>query len=406
MCRELSKERAQEKHLEETDLFLSCVEATISTMKPDETPTLAASGPSEEAKNAAEEEIRQHQREVDYETKEYPVEVLVSKYLKGLEDDSNEIFVPDYQREMAWDTDRQSKFIESVLIGLPIPYLFVADVKDPEGEPSEKGGRLEIVDGSQRIRTLAAFMDNKLPLGNLEKLRKLMGFRFRDLPQSRQRRFGRRTLRLIELTENADEDVRRDIFERINTGSVQLQDMEMRRGVKAGPMLTVVERCAADPLFHTLAPLSGRQVSRRDRDELVLRFFAYLERYEKFGEQNQNRVVRFLDTYLEDKNKLEVSQLEPLAVEFRQMLEFVRDTFPLGFAKTKGARTTPRIRFEALAVGTALALRTNPNLPRSQAVPWLESEKFKEFTTSDSSNSRPKVVKRIEYVRDQLLGTA
>jgi hypothetical protein len=383
-----------------------CMETTISSMKPDETPIPVASGPSEEAKIAAEEEIRQHQREVDYETKEYPVEVLVRKYLEGLKDDTNEIFIPDYQREMAWDTDRQSKFIESVLIGLPIPYLFVADVKDLEGEPSEKGGRLEIVDGSQRIRTLAAFMSNKLPLGKLEKLGKLTGFLFRDLPQSRQRRFGRRTLRLIELTENADEDVRRDIFERINTGSVELEDMEKRRGIKQGPMLTLVQGCAGDTLFHVLAPLTGRQVSRRDREELVLRFFAYLERYQDFGEKNQNRVVRFLDTYLADKNKLDQVQLEPLAAEFRQMLEFVRDLFPEGFAKTKGARTTPRIRFEALAVGTALALRTNPNLPRPQAIPWLDSAKFKELTTSDSSNSRPKVVKRIEYVRDKLLGTA
>jgi hypothetical protein len=277
-------------------------------------------------------------------------------------------------------------------------------VKDPEGESSEKGGRLEIVDGSQRIRTLAAFMSNKLPLGQLEKLTKLTGFLFRDLPQSRQRRFGRRTLRLIELTENADEDVRRDIFERINTGSVELEDMEKRRGIKQGPMLTLVQRCAGNTLFHALAPLTGRQVSRRDREELVLRFFAYLEQYQDFGEKNQNRVVRFLDKYLGDKNKLDLAVLEPLAVEFRQMLEFVRDTFPAGFAKAKGARTTPRIRFEALAVGTALALRINPNLLRNQPIPWLESDEFKELTTSDSSNSRPKVVKRIEYVRDKLLG--
>jgi hypothetical protein len=375
-------------------------------MKPDDTPSPIGAGPTEEAKNAAEEEIRCHQREVDYETKEYPVEVLVKKYLEGQDDDTNEIFVPDYQREMAWDTDRQSKFIESVLIGLPIPYLFVADASDSDDHPGDKAGRLEIVDGSQRIRTLAAFMSNRLALGKLAKLKKLEGFRYCDLPQSRQRRFNRRTLRLIELTEKADEDVRRDIFERINTGSVELQDMEKRRGIKGGPMLNVVEECAKNPLFRKLAPLSDHQVSRRDRDELVLRFFAYLERYQDFGETNQNRVNRFLDMYLEKKNELRPAELEPLAREFQRMLEFVRDTFTLGFAKTKDARTTPRIRFEALAVGTALALRKNPDLPRSQRVPWLDSDEFRELTTSDSSNSRPKIVKRIEYVRDKLLGTS
>jgi hypothetical protein len=373
-------------------------------MKPDASKTQVTSGPSEDAKLAAEEEIRQHQREVDYETKEYPVEVLVNKYLLGLKDDTNEIFVPDYQREMAWDTDRQSKFIESVLIGLPIPYLFVADVTDPDGEPAEKGGRIEIVDGSQRIRTLAAFLENTLALGKLEKLTKLAGFRFCDLPLSRQRRFRRRTLRLIELTEMADEEVRRDLFERINTGSLELRDMEKRRGIRPGPMLTLVQRCAGDQLFHVLAPLTKTQVSRRDTEELVLRFFAYLECYQDFGEANQNRVVRFLDKYLKDKNKLPPAELEPLAVEFRRMLEFVRDVFPEGFKKTSGAKTTPRIRFEAIAVGSALALRKKPKLSRAVPVDWLDSPEFRKLTTSDSSNSRPKVVGRIEYVRDQLLG--
>ena len=83
---------------------------------------------SEEEKQLAEEEILEKQRDVDYDTKEYPVETIVDKYLEGLEDDTNELFIPDYQRDMAWDEPRMSKFIESVLVGLPIPYLFVADI--------------------------------------------------------------------------------------------------------------------------------------------------------------------------------------------------------------------------------------------------------------------------------------
>ena len=103
---------------------------------------------TEVQKQAAEDQIVAHHKTIDYDTREYPVEVLVQKYLKKLEEDENELFVPDYQREHTWPEDHQSKFIESVLIGLPIQYLFVADVPSKEG-------RLEIVDGSQRIRTLA-----------------------------------------------------------------------------------------------------------------------------------------------------------------------------------------------------------------------------------------------------------
>src|SRR5689334_21561806 len=106
---------------------------------------------TEEEKLAAEEQIRQEQRVVDYDTKEYTVELLVSKYSLGREGDENELFIPEYQREFVWDTKRQSKFIESVLLGLPIPYIFTAGLYR---EIAEDEGRIEIVDGSQRIRTL------------------------------------------------------------------------------------------------------------------------------------------------------------------------------------------------------------------------------------------------------------
>src|SRR5580692_10464166 len=105
---------------------------------------------------AAEEEIVKNIRDVRYIVREYPAEVVVQKYLKGREYDKNEIYVPDYQRELVWSDKNQARFIESMLIGLPIPFLFVADVSDSE-DPGN-AGRLEIVDWVQRIRTLARFL--------------------------------------------------------------------------------------------------------------------------------------------------------------------------------------------------------------------------------------------------------
>ena len=350
--------------------------------------------PSELQKAEAEEEILEHQRIVDYDTKEYPVEVIVEKYLTGKNNDENEIFVPDYQREFVWPNDRRSKFIESVLIGLPIPYIFVADVAKGEG-------RLEIVDGSQRIRTLAAFLNDEIELSGLKKLKKLNGFLFSDLPTARQRRFKRRTIRLIELTERADEAVRRDIFERINTGSLLLNDMEQRWGIKEGPLLNFIRECASNPLFKKLAPLSDSVELRRERDEFVLRFFAYLDNYLNFDK----RVVEFLDEYLEAHQPgFGESKAAPMRAEFQRMLEFVDRYFaPRGFRKQTAHTRTPRIRFEAISVGAALALRENPTLVPA-SLDWLESDKFSMHTTSDASNSRPKVKARIEFVRDQLLG--
>ena len=168
---------------------------------------------TERQQQAAEAQIRDKAKQVDYNTLEYPIEVIVQKYCDGLEDDTNEIYIPDYQREVAWDEAHQSKFIESILLGLPIPYIFVAEVSDEE---EDYDVRLEIIDGTQRIRTLARFLTNELQLSNLKKLNELNGFKFKNFPKPRQRCFQRNTLRMIRLRKTVDEEVRRDLFERIN----------------------------------------------------------------------------------------------------------------------------------------------------------------------------------------------
>lgn len=347
--------------------------------------------PTDADREAAEKQIAEHHKIIDYDTREYPVEVLVQKYLIRLEEDDNDLFVPDYQRELTWPEEHQSRFIESVLMGLPIPYLFVADVKGQEG-------RIEIVDGSQRIRTLARFMNNDLQLSGLKKLDKLNGFRFDDLPLVRQRRFGRHTLRMIELREGTDEDVRRDLFKRINTGSQKLTDMEDRWGVNDGPFLQFLRVCADELIASGLAPLSQKAIKRREAQEFALRFFAYLNNYQNFSRS----VVEFLDEYVEAQNDFGPVKEQAFKAEWDGMLVFVAKYFENGFSKKKGHIKTPRIRFEAISVGVALALREQPNLVPA-SMDWLESDEFKMHMRSDASNSRPKVVARIEFVKDHLL---
>ncbi|HBQ99189.1 MULTISPECIES: DUF262 domain-containing protein [unclassified Roseofilum] len=350
-----------------------------------------------EQKEEAELEIREKKKVVEYDTKEYPVEVLVKKYKEGLEEDTNELYIPDYQREMIWEETRQSKFIESLLLGLPIPYIFVADLRPKQEDNEEDLGRLEIVDGTQRIRTLDRFLNNDLKLCGLEKLKLLNDFKFSDLPLARQRRFNRVTIRMIVLSEKADEETRRDMFERINTGSVQLNEMEKRRGISPGPLVNLLEELGKDSKFIKLCPISAALVKKREPEEFVLRFFAYLENYQSFNRQ----VNAFLNEYLEKNNDSRINQ-NAMRTEFHNMLDFVEKYFPNGFSKSKGHVKTPRIRFEAISVGVALALREKPDL-KPKSITWLDSPEFKEYTTSDASNSRPKVIRRIEYVRDQLL---
>lgn len=351
---------------------------------------------SEDKKTAAEVQIRALQREVDYQTKEFTVELLVDKYESGIEDDENEIFIPPYQRQFVWKEDRQSKFIESVMLGLPIPYIFIANLAKEIGEDE---GRAEIVDGSQRIRTLAAFIGNKLELEQLEKLDSLNGFRFKDLELSRQRKFNRQAIRVVELSDKADEQVRRDIFERINTGSDELRDMEKRKGIYTGPFYDFIKDCAAREDFKKICPVSHAKQRREEAEELVLRYFAYSDTYLNF----KHDVGKFLNTYLQDnQNRFDKARLTK---QFNQMVKFATAHLPYGFKKGNNSKSVSRVRFEALACGITLALKLDPKIKPSpiSVRAWINSDQFNSLVTSDASNSLPRLKGRIEYVRDRLL---
>lgn len=352
--------------------------------------------PSKAAIEEAGEQLLQYQRTLDYDTKEFTIELLVQKF--GAGDDSADIFVPPYQRHFSWDAWRQSRFIESVLMGLPVPFLFFGDMAD---------GRLEVVDGMQRLSTCSSFLSDRLILVGCEKITSLDGFRFSDLPAPQQRRLKNRTIRAVVLSQRATEEDRRDMFDRINTGSLIATAAEIRRGAIAGPVSDLVDELAQDELFARLCPMSAANVRLRQREELVTRFFTFSERIPEDLPGYKDRVRDYLDDWLKDanarasKNKALVPTLRR---RFRSMLAFVDKHFPCGFAKKPHSKFTPNVRFDAIAVGVAEAQRlAGPKLtPKAPTSKWLASDEFIELTTSNAANVRSRIVNRIEYVRDTL----
>ena len=121
-----------------------------------------------------EEIINSARKNVNYDTKEFTLELLHSKFNRLTEDGkTKEIVIPFYQRNFVWKNDRkkQSRFIESILLDLPIPPMFFAETES---------GILEVVDGSQRIRTINEFLSNGFALTKLEKIPELEGLKFED----------------------------------------------------------------------------------------------------------------------------------------------------------------------------------------------------------------------------------
>lgn len=346
----------------------------------------------------AEKQIFEHQQEVAYDTREFILETLVSKYKVGIENDENEIYVPEYQREFVWDTERQSKFIESVILGLPIPFIFVAEILE--------SGRLEIVDGSQRIRTLAAFLDNNLKLKGLDMLTFLEGFYFKDLSIPRQRKFRNTAIRMIVLSDKATEKVRTEMFKRINRGSDILNNMEVRKGLLKGTFSDFIyKECVTNPLFVTLCPLTPIAKDRQERQELILRFFAFLDEYPNYSKG----LGKFLDKYLDKKNEnfTEIEKVQKLH-NFQSMLTFVEKHFPSGFVKPNSKiKLTSKIYFESIAVGVAFALQEQPDLIQKEhiSLEWLYSKEFKKVIEPIFNTHSPKGIKnRVDFVKNSLLG--
>ena len=216
------------------------------------------------------------------------------------------------------------------------------------------------------------------------------------MPQ--QRKFDNKALRIVVLEDSTSPDTRQEIFDRVNTSGVKARPSEIRRGAHQGNFMKFVTECSKNELFSKLCPISDGLMLRYEQEELVLRFFAYSDEYRNF----RHDVEKFLTSYL--KSKENDFDKETMELEFNRMLSFVNKHFPYGFAKSNRAKTTPRVRFEAISVGVNLALRENPNLIPDNPRDWLESEEFEKETTTHASNSQTRLKNRVEFVRDKLLG--
>ncbi len=337
----------------------------------------------------AEEQLRELQKDLRFIVQEISVESCVEKL-------SSDFRIPEYQRELVWNDEQKSKFIESVLLGLPVPFIFgVAEEAHDD--------RIAIIDGRQRLGALESFLTNSLVLTQLEKLDAFEGFRFSDFSDLQQRRFQRRGIRVVVL-DSADMSTQFDMFERLNTTGKNPTRAEIRRGAFPGPITELIKRMARNPVFEELTPMRSTQVDQREREELALRLLAFSTAYQEF----QHSVKGFLDGFLREQNRL--AEADPAIVEhyermFQGVCQFAKANLTGGDFSRESRNQTARVRFEALAVGIALALEERPEITTAD-MEWADEKEFEDLTTSDASNSRPKVVNRIEFARDRILKNA
>lgn len=353
-----------------------------------------------------ENQIYELRKTVRYDIRDLTVEQIVNKFDQSLSEDFDEeseadntgiIYIPQYQRDFTWDSNRQAKLIESIILGLPVPFIFVAE---------NKYGHWEIVDGSQRIRTLNAFIKDNLELKNLETLFKLNGFLFSELSNSRQAKIKDTALRLIILSEETTDEVKRDMFERINKGSDLLKPMENRKGSYSGDFTNFVYEKASEDNLRRMIPLGSWSEKRQEREELLLRFFGLLENYPK-GIADTG-VAKYLDNFLQEKNK---SYSNDASLKYTKILSdvlFIADNFfPYSFRLNHYSHTKRSV-FEAISVGIAVFLKeyqgdiSEIKFDKEKILNGLSSEVFKNFTRGGSLHKKEKLIGRIDFIKTLL----
>ncbi|MEW8495549.1 MAG: DUF262 domain-containing protein [Candidatus Thiodiazotropha taylori] len=355
--------------------------------------------PDEEAKREAELAITAVSRQVKFTIAEYPVSMYVGRFTNDVDD---RYFVPEYQRNLAWTDEQKSQFVESLIVGLPIPFMFFYQTSK---------GRMEIVDGSQRMRAMRSFLKEGLKLRGLNLVPELNGFRFDDLSIDRRNKLEDVTIRTIILDTDTDPSTRAEMFARINRMGTIANEAEIRRGSLPGPVTSLILELAEDEQFVELTPLSIKAENQREREELITRFFAYLNlndtpdgRFPGY----RDRPKKFLYDYLKCANTMAENNpevVQNMQDEFQRMLGFVKETFSLGFKKTENAKTIPRVRFEAIAVGSALALRDDEDLAVSPqfVAERMDALNFDRIVVSDGANVRSKLEGRIDFVKNLLV---
>lgn len=187
------------------------------------------------------------------------------------------IIQPSFQRLFRWNHYQKTRLIETILVGLPMPSIFVVE---------KENGVWELIDGLQRLSTVFSFLgtfgeEQKWKLGEGDILKKIKKFSYEELPPRAKRLIRRYTCRVEIISYDADYDVRYELFERLNTGGSPLSDQEIRNAIyradseEFNSFLTRNGNENED--FLNLIHMSEKQKSELYADELVLRFCALYE---------------------------------------------------------------------------------------------------------------------------------
>ena len=227
--------------------------------------------------------------------------------------DGNIILDPDYQRNYVWNNNKASLLIESVLLNIPIPVIYASE---------DSSDKWIIVDGLQRLYSLQRYFNNEFKLVGLETLPELNGLKFSKLDESIQKRLERGELRLIVLQNDSDPNIQFDIFMRLNTGAVKLNEQELRNCLYRGALNSLIKQIVKDN--NAVVKMIPSKTDRMLANELILRYLAVSEHYNKTKHKIENydgRIKNLINGYMKEHQNDSNDMLEIIRKKFEIQIE-------------------------------------------------------------------------------------
>ncbi len=258
--------------------------------------------------------LEKKQRELLTSTIDYNLESLTQLITKRVIDLS-----PKYQRRFRWDDLRKSKLIESFLMSVPVPPIFLNE---------DDFGKYSVIDGKQRLSAINEFISGILSLTGLSVFKDLNELNFFDLPIEFQNSIKiRATIRAVIILRQSDKDIKYEVFQRLNTGGVRLNAQEIRNSAFPGILNDKIIELSENRLFHKMLGIKSKTKSKIYQEmkdaEMVLRFFALKDLWENYP----GGLKRILDSYMDDNKNMDSIKVQHLAGDFLETLEKVQIIF-------------------------------------------------------------------------------
>ena len=240
---------------------------------------------------------------------------------------------PEFQRNKVWNKEKQSIFIESILLNFPLPPIYLNETKESS---------YIVIDGLQRSTALQEYYSDEFELFGLEALPKYNGKKFSDLPESLQSKFENKKLAIYVLKPSTPMVVIYDLFNRINTGGTQLNRQEVRNCIFIGKSTVLLKELASEEYFKKAIDYGVGSKRMKDR-EVVLRYLAF--RWFDYKIEYTGDMSDFLESAMKRINKLSDDKIQKIKDDFKRVMQIAfkiweRNNFRIPTITTRGLINT------------------------------------------------------------------